>query len=73
MFVTVSGKKPLPYQGSENRCLKKRHRCLLTVTTSTVEQFKQSFTHKNNDANCVTKLSKKCRVGFSGCEEIGAL
>jgi len=51
MFVTVSGNKPLPYQGSENRRLKRASSLSVdnfTVTTSTLEQFMQSFTQKNN-------------------------
>jgi len=49
MFVTVSGKKPLPYQGSENYHLKRVSALFVdnfTVTTSTVEQFTQSFAPK---------------------------
>jgi len=48
MFVTVSSEKPLSYQGSENRRLKRAPPLFdnFTVTTSAIEQF----THKNNDA-----------------------
>ena len=49
MFVTVSGKKPLPYQGSENHHLKRASWLFVdnsTVTTNTLEQFTQSFTPK---------------------------
>ena len=53
MFATVSSKKPLSYQGSENRRLKRTQSLFVnnfTVTTSTLQQSSQSFTHKNNDA-----------------------
>jgi len=49
MLATVSREKPLSYQGSENRCLKRVPSLFVdnfTVTTSTFEQL----THKNKDA-----------------------
>ena len=49
MIVTVSSEKPLSYQGSENRRVKRAPLLFVdnfNVTTSTLEQF----THKNNDA-----------------------
>ena len=48
MFVIVSREKPLLYQGSENRCLKRAPLSFVDnyiVTTCTLEQF----THKSND------------------------
>jgi len=49
MFATVSSEKPLSYQGSENRRLKRAPSLFVdnfTMMTYTLEQF----THKNNDA-----------------------
>jgi len=49
MFVAVSSEKPLSYQSSEYRRLKREPLLVFdnfTVTTSALEQF----THKNNDA-----------------------
>ena len=53
MFVIVSREKPLLYQGSENRRLNRAQSLFgdnFTVTSNTLEQFTQPFTHKNNHA-----------------------